>query len=159
MDDRNGRYKKLPPDLYTPIIDEAHKNGLRVTAHIFNLSDAKGLLRAGIDAFAHGIRDTDVDDEVIALFKEKPAFVLVPNLPDRGVAADMSWLASSLPADELKKLQDAAVDRPEAKKQFDVQARNLAKLSAAGVTIALGPGQGTRRGGRTLKWPIWSQPA
>ena len=138
VDDRNGQYKKLTPDLYTPIIDEAHKNGLRVTAHIFNLSDAKGLLRAGIDAFAHGIRDTDVDDEVIALFKEKPAFVLVPNLPDRGVATDMSWLASSLPADDLQKLQDAAVDRPEVKKQFDVQARNLAKLSAAGVTIALG---------------------
>jgi imidazolonepropionase-like amidohydrolase len=138
VDDRNGQYKKLPPELYTPIIDEAHKNGLRVTAHIFNLSDAKGLLRAGIDAFAHGIRDTDVDDEVMALFKEKPAFVLVPNLPDRGVATDMSWLASSLPAEDLRKLQDAAVDRPEAKKQFDVQARNLARLSAAGVTIALG---------------------
>ena len=138
VDDRNGQYKKLPPELYTPIIDEAHKNGLRVTAHIYNLSDAKGLLRAGIDAFAHGIRDTDVDDEVIALFKQKPAFVLVPNLPDRGVTTDMSWLASSLPADDLKKLQDAAVDRPDAKKQFDVQARNLAKLSAAGVTIALG---------------------
>ena len=30
------------------------------------------------------------------------------------------------------------MDRPDAKKQFDVQARNLAKLSAAGVTIALG---------------------
>ena len=46
-----------------PIIDEAHKHGLRVTAHIFTLDDAKGLLRAGIDAFAHGVRDRDIDDE------------------------------------------------------------------------------------------------
>ena len=53
---------------------------MRVTAHIFTLEDAKGLLRAGIDAFAHGIRDQDVDDEVIALFKERPDVVLVPNL-------------------------------------------------------------------------------
>ena len=81
VDDRNGRYKKLPPELYTPIIDEAHKNGLRVTAHIYNLSDAKGLLRAGIDAFAHGIRDTDVDDEVIALFKQKPRSSSCPTCP------------------------------------------------------------------------------
>jgi imidazolonepropionase-like amidohydrolase len=138
VDDRNGQYKKLPPELYTPVIDEAHKQSLRVTAHIFNLSDAKGLLRANIDAFAHGIRDTDVDDEVIALFKERPEFVLVPNLPDRGVATDLGWLSESIPAPDLKKLQDAAVDRPEARSVFDVQARNLAKLNAAGVRIALG---------------------
>lgn len=138
VDDRNGQYKKLPPELYGPIIDEAHKAGLRVTAHIFNLSDAKGLLRAGIDAFAHGIRDTDVDDEVMALFAAKPEFVLVPNLPERGVALDMSWLSASLAADDLKRIQDGAVDKPEVKKAFDIQARNLAKLAAAGVTIALG---------------------
>ena len=31
VDDRNGMYKKLTPELYGAIIDEAHKNGLRVT--------------------------------------------------------------------------------------------------------------------------------
>ena len=138
VDDRNGQYKRLTPKLYTPIIDEAHKNGLRVTAHIFTLADAKGLLKAGIDAFAHGIRDTDVDDEIIAQFKQRPDFVLVPNLPDRGVATDLGWLSTSVPAADLKKLQDAAVDRPEARAAFDVHARNLAKLNAAGVRIALG---------------------
>lgn len=138
VDDRDGKYKKLPPELYGPVIDEAHKAGLRVTAHIFNLADAKGLLRAGVDAFAHGIRDVDVDDEVMALFKERPHVVVVPNLPDRGVATDLSWLAGSMPADELAKLQQGAVDRPEAQKAFAVQARNLARLSQAGVRIAIG---------------------
>lgn len=138
VDDRDGKYKKLPPSLYGPIIDEAHKAGLRVTAHIFNLSDAKGLLRAGIDAFAHGIRDVEVDDEVLALFKERPRVVVVPNLPDRGVATDTSWLRGSIPDDELVKIQASAVDRPEAQKQFAVQARNLARLNEAGVRIALG---------------------
>ena len=66
VDDRNGMFKKLTPELYGAIIDEAHKRGLRVTAHIFTLEDAKGLLRAGLDAFAHGVRDKDVDDEFIA---------------------------------------------------------------------------------------------
>jgi imidazolonepropionase-like amidohydrolase len=138
VDDRNGKYPKLSPALYGAAIDEAHKQGLRVTAHVFALEDAKGLLRAGVDAFAHGIRDRDADDEVVALFKARPAVVLVPNLPDRGVATDVGWLADSLPAPELKKLQDASTDRPQAQAAFAIQARNLAKLRAAGVRIALG---------------------
>ena len=138
VDDRMGMYKKLTPELYTAIIDEAHKNGLRVTAHIFNLSDAKGLLRAGLDAFAHGVRDRDIDEEVVGLFKERPQVVLVPNLPGRGVATDLSWVSDTVPAGDLQKLQAAAVDDPAAQRLFGIQARNLAKLSAAGVRIALG---------------------
>ena len=138
VDDRNGRYEKLSPELYGAIIDEAHKHGIRVTAHIFALEDTKGLLRAGIDAFAHGVRDTDVDEEIIDLFKERPDVVLVPNLPNRGVAADLSWLSGTLPADELEELQAEAVDNPDAQAVFAIQARNLARLSAEGVTIALG---------------------
>jgi len=138
VDDRDGKYKKLTPELYGAVIDEAHKHGLRVAAHIFALDDAKGLLRAGVDAFAHGIRDRDIDDEIVALFKERPQFVLIPNLPDRGVASDLSWLGDSVPAGELAKLQAAAVDRPEAQKTFAIQARNLARLNAAGVRIAMG---------------------
>src|SRR5688500_11404771 len=63
VDDRNGKYPKLGPALYGPIIEEAHRRGLRVTAHIFYLDDAKGLMKAGIDAFAHGVRDKDVRSE------------------------------------------------------------------------------------------------
>ena len=138
VDDRDGKYKKLTPALYSAIIDEAHKRGLRVTAHIFALEDAKGLLRAGIDAFAHGVRDKDIDDEGVALFKAHPNVVVVPNLPDRGVATDLSWLRDSVPAAELRKLQDAATDRPQVQATFGIQARNLAKLNAAGVRIAMG---------------------
>jgi imidazolonepropionase-like amidohydrolase len=138
VDDRDGKYKKLTPALYGAIIDEAHKNGLRVTAHIFALEDAKGLLRAGLDAFAHSVRDRDIDEEGLALFKQHANLVVAPNLPDRGVATDMSWLAESLPADEVKRLQDAATDRREAQKAYGIQARNLAKIQAAGVTIVLG---------------------
>jgi imidazolonepropionase-like amidohydrolase len=138
VDDRDGKYKKLTPDLYGAIIDEAHKQGLRVTAHIFALEDAKGLLGAGLDAFAHSVRDRDIDEEGLALFKQHANLVVAPNLPDRGVATDMSWLAGSLPADELKKLQEGATDRPEAQRAHAIQARNLAKIHAAGITIVLG---------------------
>jgi imidazolonepropionase-like amidohydrolase len=138
VDDRDGKYKKLTPAQYGAVIDEAHKHKLRVTAHIFTLDDAKGLLKAGIDAFAHSVRDKDVDDEFMAMMKARPNVVLVPNLPDRGVATDMSWLSDTVPAAELKKLQAGATDRPPVQQAFGIQARNLAKLSAAGVKIALG---------------------
>lgn len=138
VDDRDGMYKKLTPALYGPIIDEAHKQQLRVTAHIFTLEDAKGLLRAGIDAFAHGIRDRDIDDEIVGMFKQRPNFFLVPNLPDRGVAVNLGWLSDAVPAGELAKLQAAATNRPAAQQTYGIQARNLAKLNAAGVRVALG---------------------
>jgi imidazolonepropionase-like amidohydrolase len=138
VDDRLGKYKKLAPEIYGAAIDEAHKAGLRAIAHEYYLADAKELLRRGIDAFAHGVRDTDVDDEFIALIKAHPGFVLIPNLPERGVATDLSWLAKSLPKAQVEPLQAAAVDNAEAQAFFAIQARNLARVSREGITIALG---------------------
>ena len=138
VDDRNGQFEKLTPALYGAVIDEAHQQGLRVTAHVYTLEDAKGLLRAGLDAFAHGIRDMDVDDEVVELFAERPTVVLVPNLPNPGGATDLSWLSGTIPPDELQQMQERSVDRPAAQEAFGIQARNLARLSAEGVTIGFG---------------------
>ena len=135
VDTRDGKYKKLTPELYGAIIDEAHKRGLRVTAHIFELEDAKGLIRAGIDAFAHGVRDREIDDELLAMFRQRPSLVVTPNLPDRGVKVDLGWLRAGLPADEHAKLEAANTDRPAAQAAYGIQARNLAKLHAAGVRI------------------------
>jgi imidazolonepropionase-like amidohydrolase len=138
VDDRDGKYKKMPPEIYTPVIEEAHKAKLRVVAHIFNLSDAKGLLKAGVDAFGHGIRDVDADDEVIALIKARPHVVLIPNMPDRGVAADYSWLKGRLPDGEVAKLQAAATDRPQVHATWSIQGRNLKRMADAGMTITVG---------------------
>ena len=138
VDDRGGQYKKLTPEIYGAIIDEAHKRGLRVTAHIFNLDDTKGLIRAGVDAFAHGVREKDIDDELVAMFKQRPNLILTPNLPDRGVKTDLSWLRAGLPSADFEKLEAANKDNPKAQAFHGIQARNLAKLNAADVRITLG---------------------
>ncbi len=138
VDDRDGKYPKLTPALYGAVIDEAHKAGLRVTAHIYTLEDAKGVLRAGIDAFAHSVRDRDIDDEFMTLVKQHPNLVVNPNLPDRGVKTDVSWLRASLPAADMQRVEQANTDRPKAQEFYGIQARNTAKLSAAGVRIILG---------------------
>jgi len=138
VDDRNGQYEKLTPELYGAIIDEAHQNGLRVAAHIFSLKDAKGLVTAGVDVFAHGVRDRDIDDEFVQLVRGRPELLLIPNLPDRGVPTDLSWLEGVMPADELAALQAENVVDAEAQEAYGIQARNLARLSAAGMRIAMG---------------------
>ena len=138
VDTREGKYKKLTPELYGAVIDEAHKRGLRVIAHIFGLEDAKGLIRAGVDAFAHGVRDQDIDDELVAMFRQRPNLVLTPNLPDRGVAVDLNWLRAGLSPKEFAALEAANTDRPAAQAFYGIQARNLARLHAAGVRMTLG---------------------
>ena len=90
VDDRGGTVPKLAPEVYRAIIDEAHARGMRVTAHLGStsgLADAKDLLRAGVDGFAHTVRDRDVDDEYLALVREYPDVWTIPNLPDSPVTA------------------------------------------------------------------------
>jgi imidazolonepropionase-like amidohydrolase len=149
VDDRNGTVPKLTPPLYRAIIDEAHKHDLRVVAHIYYLADAKELLRAGIDGFAHGVRDKDIDDEFVRMMKERPNVFVIPNLPDIGTALqDPAWLSETVPAAEVKKMQDALASRtPDAVKKandfYGVQARNLKRLYDAGVRTGFGTDSST----------------
>jgi imidazolonepropionase-like amidohydrolase len=138
VDDRDHTVTKLSPELYRAAIDEAHKHKLRTIAHIFTLEDAKGVLRAGIDAFAHSVRDKDIDDEFVRMMKARRNMIVDPNLPDRGVRVDRSWLQESLTTEEFQKVQAASKDDLQAQQFFGIQARNLAKLNAAGIKIALG---------------------
>jgi imidazolonepropionase-like amidohydrolase len=143
VDDRNKTVTPLPPSLYRPIIEEAHARGLRVVAHVYYLADAKELLRAGIDGFAHGIRDLEVDDEIMTLFKQRPQVFVIPNLPDTPPSlADVDWLSETLPARAIEDMKKTAVATPARPRLFEVQARSLAKLSAAGVRIAFGTDAG-----------------
>lgn len=138
VDDRGGQYTRTSNEQYSAIIDEAHKHGLHVAAHIYSMEDARGLLRAGIDAFAHGIRDKDIDDETIEMFRERSNVVLIPNLPDRGIVRDYSWLKGSVSDEDLAKLQANSKENPETEEFFGIQSRNLDALYKAGVKIAMG---------------------
>jgi imidazolonepropionase-like amidohydrolase len=80
VDDRSGRQKKLTPELYTAAADEAIKHNLRPIAHVFDLVDAKGLVKAGVVGFMHMVRDDDIDDELIALLTAHPGTFFGPNI-------------------------------------------------------------------------------
>ncbi len=138
VDDRDGQYERLSPELYAAVIDEAHQNNMQVAAHIFRLEDAKGLLEAGIDVFAHGVRDQDIDEEFIDMVRARPNVVLIPNMPSRGVPTDLEWLRDSMDASAFEQLQASNIERPEVQDFFGIQARNLARLSEVGMTITMG---------------------
>ena len=109
VDDRGGTVPKVEPNVYRAIIDEAHAHGMRVVAHLGTtsaLEDAKDLLRAGIDGFAHTIRDRDIDEEYMALVRQYPEVWTIPNLPGSPVTMDdLPWLRETLPPFEIESLR------------------------------------------------------
>ena len=79
--------------------------GLRVTAHIFNLEDAEGpdALRSTPSRTACATARSTT--RRWPMFKAR-RLVLTPNLPDRGVKVDRSWMQAGMPADEFAKLEE-----------------------------------------------------
>ena len=153
VDDRQKTVPKLSVSVYEAIIDEAHKNGMRVVAHIFNLEDGKQLLKSGVDGFGHGVRDRDVDEEYLTIVKQHPKTWVGPNLPPRTLpaeeaAAEINWLTDTLPASQIKRMRDELARRQAAaagggrgggqSDLFAVQCRNLKKVHDAGMIIGLG---------------------
>jgi imidazolonepropionase-like amidohydrolase len=67
---------QLTPEELTAAVDEAHRHGMRVASHAIGTLGIKNALRAGVDSIEHGHM---LDDEAIALFKERGTF-LVPTL-------------------------------------------------------------------------------
>jgi imidazolonepropionase-like amidohydrolase len=148
---------KMPPSLYRALIDEAHRNNIRVAVHATELADAKELLRAGIDIFAHMIED--VDDELVALFKQHPNASVLPSLsaPRLPIYAPYldpvdPLLAGTVPPVHIKLVRDRlAAQTPEQRKRaleaWDKLARGVMKLKAAGVKLGLGTDGGGQNGG------------
>ena len=166
VDARDGSVPKVGPDAYGAIIDEAHSRGMRVVAHVGTttaLADAKELLQAGIDGFAHTVRDRDVDEEYLALVRQHPEVWTIPNLPgDLLTVDDLSWLSETLPPFEIDRLREQiqrqqAETGPDPDAFFSLQCRNLAKNHEAGMII----GMGTDSGGVTLAlsvaWPVHTE--
>ncbi len=60
-------------DVLTALIQEAHRQGLKVFAHAPMLKQAKEVLRAGGDGLMHGIIDQPVDQEFLTLMQRNRA--------------------------------------------------------------------------------------
>jgi imidazolonepropionase-like amidohydrolase len=147
----------LPPPVYQAVIDEAHKHNLLVLSHV-DQTGYKDLLRAGLDGFAHSLwrGPGEVDDELIALLKERPNVFTLSTLwasrneiyGPRPYWLDDPLLDETLTRDEIRKLENPKTS-PDAPQRWveGIVPRNLAKIKAAGVRIGLGGDIGGLSGG------------
>jgi imidazolonepropionase-like amidohydrolase len=158
VDDFNGTVDKMQPEIYEAVINEAHKKGLHVAAHVYYLEDAKRLVNAGVDVLAHSIRDKDVDDELIAAMKQKSVYYIPTlTLDDYNIvyADDPEWMNDSffkaslepgvwerLTSTSFKQQVQKDTTLEKKKAAFETALRNLEKLSDAGVVIVLGSDSG-----------------
>jgi imidazolonepropionase-like amidohydrolase len=167
VDDRGGAVRKMPPDVYGAIIDEAHAQGMRVMVHATGLDDAKALFRRGVDGFGHAF--LEVDDELVALAKARPDvfFLFALGGPRRVVSAP--WLdpahplvlATVSPAQiarlqqRLQRVSDA--DRQAAGRSWDRMAAGIARLAAAGARIGVGTDGGGQLGDQFVGWTVHTE--
>jgi imidazolonepropionase-like amidohydrolase len=155
VDDRNHTVKKLTPELYGAAIDEAHKLGFRVIAHVYDLEDAKGLVKAGVEGFAHMVRDKDLDDEFVTLLKEHPNVWFGPNIgiysrfayPTRPAWLDDPVLHETIPPSQIQALERQYANMSptrikSATDQWNQQVRALTKLRAIHTRIVFGSDSG-----------------
>jgi imidazolonepropionase-like amidohydrolase len=156
IDDRRGTAVKLPREVATAAIQEAHMRGLKVFAHIHDYADAKFLVDQGVDVLAHEVRDRDVDNAFIAEMKRKRVVITATLSREQSVfvfADSPAWINDPFfvngttperlqKAAELKETQakDPAIALN--RKDFEIAARNLKKMAAGGVRIGFGSDSG-----------------
>lgn len=145
----------LKPKVMVAIIDEAHKQGLKVYVHAPVLKYAKEVLRAGADGLAHGILSDPVDDEFISLMKKNDAVYVATNAVFNSVADLTGWSRRAQAADCNGIIPKAIFDAgtsPELEKQWNSRWNNIAytkeripilqanlrKVHAAGIPVVLG---------------------
>jgi imidazolonepropionase-like amidohydrolase len=158
VDDNLGTGTKMTPEVYGAVIEEAHKRGLRVAAHIYYLDDAKALLKAGVDMIAHSVRDKEIDAEFIDLMKARtipycptltrelatfvyestPGFFKDPFFLREADAAVVAQLQEPARQQAMATSKSAQVY----KASLRTAMRNLKKASDAGVLVVMGTDSG-----------------
>jgi imidazolonepropionase-like amidohydrolase len=153
VDDRNGRATKITPEMFTAAADEAKKLGLHSMAHVFDLSDAKLLIKAGVEGFMHSVRDQEVDEDYVRLAKEHDIWI-TPNLGGINRASlirangrpdwiDEPLVRETVPPKMIREREKLYEERKQSNAAPSTYGRvfdliNTRKLHAAGVREVLG---------------------
>jgi len=112
----------------TALVDEAHKNDLKVVSHTVTVARGKEAARAKVDVIVHSLQDGEVDAELIALMKANNT-------------AYAPTLAVYEPRPE-KVAKAAPAVAEQTRRKFDYALHNTKALHDAGILIALGTDAG-----------------
>jgi len=160
VDDRGGRAPRLPIALALAAIDEAHKHNTKIAAHIFYHDDAVALANAGINLFAHLVRDKEMSDDLIATMVRNNVYIN-PNLgaAERATHAALpGWadeprlaglLRDTVAPEVIARIRSSFEGRnpalvARATAQYAILRASVAKLAKAGAKIVLGADTGLR---------------
>jgi imidazolonepropionase-like amidohydrolase len=174
VDDRRGTYPKMTPEVYEAIIDEAHKHRMMVHAHATTLPDQKAVVRAGADVLVHLVQNEKLDEEYLALLREKkPYWATVIGLGDpTEVCAHDPFFEQALPAKVIASIRATTERRPlapscgppspNAPAREEILAYNFPRMIASGARIVLGTDTGVHPGhtfgsGEHLELARWVQ--
>lgn len=134
---KNGRAPQFQADELEGIFSTASDYGFRVAAHAHGAEGMKRALKAGVTTIEHG---TFMDDEAIALFKEKGAYLIPTIIAGKSTADSAKIPGYYHPFVTAKALETG---------QF-IQA-TFAKAYKAGVKIGFGTDAGVFRHGLNAK--------
>jgi imidazolonepropionase-like amidohydrolase len=122
-----GLARQMFDDEMKAIVDTARSFGRKVTAHAHGKDGIDSALRAGVDSIEHG---SFIDDETIALFKQRGAY-LVPTMLAPVAALAQARRGDRPPASLVKAEEAAAAARDSHVRAFK-----------AGVKVAFGTDSG-----------------
>ena len=160
----NGNAADMTPEVYGALIDQARKRGLRTAAHLFYTNDAWGLLKAGIDVFAHSVRDKDIDPAMAAELKRRNVGYIPTLTRDLSVfvyettppffkdpfflrhAADYRAEMTRLVDPALQERTRNSTQAQSIKQALEQASRNVKILADAGAAIAMGTDTGAGDG-------------
>ena len=156
----NGSPNDMPRPVWSAIIDESHKKGLKVAVHIYYIKDAQAAVDDGVDILAHSIRDGDVPRSLIAEMKQKNVAYIPTLTRDLSVFVyettpdffkDPFFLRGAplyneqVPTLSSKEWHDKVAKDPTTEMIRGALAqanKNLKTISDAGITIAMGTDSG-----------------
>lgn len=174
VDDRRGTYPKLAPEAYLAILDEAHARGMTVHAHATTLPDQKSVVRAGADVLVHMVQNEKLDDEYLAILKDrKPYWATVIGLGDQtAFCTPDPFFEQALPPQVIATIRSTLERKPlapscgppspNAPTREATLAYNFPRMIAAGARIVLGTDTGIQPGhtfgsGAHLELARWVQ--
>ena len=147
--DRNETYPAMPHEVYEAIIEDAHKHNIKVHAHAMTLRDQKDIIRAGADLLVHIVANARLDDELLALVREKKPYWVpsigtgIPSMR-REVCENEPFTTETLPPNILAEVLSSEC-RPAANAEREAQLRtNFNAMRAAGARVVLGTDAGIR---------------
>jgi imidazolonepropionase-like amidohydrolase len=169
VEGRPGRDGSAPlsADAYEAFIDEAHKRGMKTYVHAHDLGDAKRLLRAGNDGFAHKIDYPGPDAELLAMLKARGPKVYMTLTQTSPPGAEANRLTNpdpmfrqSLMPKFVKRLQDeepkplTGAELEKAQQAWNALCEMTAKFVATGIRIGVGSDTARLLPDRLVGWGV-----